>query len=491
MVREKALLADPSTQAAVQRVKAFNEHKQIYRDAALKEHILKQQLADLQRQLEGCRDIKIIQKTAMERLERTRPAGEPSPSPPTPSPPTPAIHCAIPECRGFLDTKSNICNVCDKPTCRECLQPIDGTKAAAHVCDEAILKENSLIRKQCKPCPKCGESISKTDGCDQMFCIRCKTAFSWNTGLLEKGRIHNPHYYELLRKENNGVIPGEPGHNPGCPDEDFERLSDGFYRALNSVPRDGKYRDHIREWHTRHHCLVRLHRHLDQVILPQTRQKITKCDFVTIRAEYSLGLITAEAWANKVFQISNKKKFFETILEIYETLQLVMRDVLNHFRRTSTEFMNNTFRWYVEEESQEQIARKKLEDCFKIKSQEQIARKKLEDCFNMFNNYITVFNERKETLNIMLIQAVALESRRLSVQLLSNSALRDEDYEFVEYVRPEVIKSAKRRKLDPEAAEQGPAEQGPAEQGPAEQGPAEREITASDFDDDDDDVIML
>ena len=35
-----------------------------------------------------------------------------------------------------------------------------------------------------------------------MFCIQCKTAFSWKTGQVEMGVIHNPHYFELLRQGN-------------------------------------------------------------------------------------------------------------------------------------------------------------------------------------------------------------------------------------------------------------------------------------------------
>jgi hypothetical protein len=53
-----------------------------------------------------------------------------------------------------------------------------------------------------------------------MFCIECHTAFSWNKGTIETGVIHNPHYYEFQRRNNNGIAPRNPGDVPcgGLPD---------------------------------------------------------------------------------------------------------------------------------------------------------------------------------------------------------------------------------------------------------------------------------
>ena len=50
--------------------------------------------------------------------------------------------------------------------------------------------------------------------CDQMWCIECKTAFSWSKGTVEVGIVHNPHYYQWMRQ--NGGMPRTDGMPPGA-----------------------------------------------------------------------------------------------------------------------------------------------------------------------------------------------------------------------------------------------------------------------------------
>ena len=103
--------------------------------------------------------------------------------------------CSRNGCNGFLSTAWK-CRACDGYTCKECHEP----KNDPHTCNPDTVKSVAQIKTDSKQCPKCSSLIFKTEGCDQMYCTNCHTAFSWKTGKIELGRIHNPHYYEYQRQ---------------------------------------------------------------------------------------------------------------------------------------------------------------------------------------------------------------------------------------------------------------------------------------------------
>ena len=107
-------------------------------------------------------------------------------------------------CRGFLSTQYK-CEICKIKTCPKCFE-IMGPEGAVeeHTCLKENIQSAELIRKETKPCPSCGTRISKINGCDQMWCVNCHQAFSWNTGEIDNGTVHNPHFYQYERAANNG-----------------------------------------------------------------------------------------------------------------------------------------------------------------------------------------------------------------------------------------------------------------------------------------------
>jgi len=106
--------------------------------------------------------------------------------------------CPMDHCRGFLSQQWK-CGVCDSKICNKCNEE----KIEDHECNPENVASMELLNKDTKPCPECGTMIHRYVGCPMMFCVECHCAWNWNTGLVEKGVIHNPHYYDFIRNGGN------------------------------------------------------------------------------------------------------------------------------------------------------------------------------------------------------------------------------------------------------------------------------------------------
>ena len=127
--------------------------------------------------------------------------------------PTNIHKCPTPECNGILNAEWQ-CILCKVTACSSCHEPVD--EEQEHKCNPDTIETIKMLKTDTKACPTCHTNIYKIDGCDQMWCVQCHTAFSWKTGNIET-KIHNPHYYEWMRKNSaNGVIPREMGDNQAC-----------------------------------------------------------------------------------------------------------------------------------------------------------------------------------------------------------------------------------------------------------------------------------
>lgn len=105
------------------------------------------------------------------------------------------IPCRAPVCRGFVSLADRHCGMCRAVHCTQCWEVRD----VGHLCDDGYVKTVDMLKRDSTSCPKCATMIFKTDGCNQMFCTQCHTAFDYRTGKVETGPVHNPHYFEWLR----------------------------------------------------------------------------------------------------------------------------------------------------------------------------------------------------------------------------------------------------------------------------------------------------
>jgi hypothetical protein len=112
--------------------------------------------------------------------------------------------CPAKDCKGFLSSAWK-CGLCHSWTCPDCHEWKGLLRDIEHTCDPEKLATAQLLDKEAKSCPKCGVPICKIEGCDQMWCTVCNTGFSWRTGKIADGPVHNPHYFEYLRRQ--GLTP--------------------------------------------------------------------------------------------------------------------------------------------------------------------------------------------------------------------------------------------------------------------------------------------
>ena len=172
------------------------------------------------------------------------------------------------------------------------------------------------IAEETKPCPTCKSRVFKTEGCDQMFCVRCHTAFSWNTGMIDKGRIHNPHYFEWLRQKRTAVI-REIGDIPcgGLPDWEFVQSKliqlDVFIPILSYLNMVYKTTEFIQNQEIRKYHVV------------QGRDEILN----KVAVDYMAEIITEQQWRNTIFQVERKKEINTEKRLVLDMMLAVLIDI--------------------------------------------------------------------------------------------------------------------------------------------------------------------
>jgi len=229
--------------------------------------------------------------------------------------------CTRDGCQGFLSTAWK-CGLCEWYSCAHCFVVKGQTHDVPHECKKEDLETAELIKKDCKPCPKCGEFIQKSSGCDQMFCISCQTPFSWTSGkIVTSGPIHNPHYYEWM-KRTGGAMPRNPADVP-C---------GGFPGAWELVrfPR-GVRREHANPFYEFH----RICQELQDISTRNFRTHFDNTSFTDINIKFLLGELEEKKWGQQLAIAEKKKKRDGEVQEIMGAFRMAAVELVNrvqHYR---------------------------------------------------------------------------------------------------------------------------------------------------------------
>ncbi len=270
--------------------------------------------------------------------------------------------CPGKNCNGFISNKY-VCGTCDIKVCGKCRQPKHDDD-----CDPNLVENVKLMKKDTKPCPKCTIPIFKISGCDQMWCVYCHTPFSWRTGEVVTGVVHNPHFYEWQRNENGGIAPRVPGDEPcGGP------LSIGkLYTKLQKLNIECQ-------------DIVNAHRvvnHIKDVSLRRSHPLVEfgEVDNTDLRISFLMNYITEKQWLktlkmrekkreknrcihlilrmfvntmDDLFRSMVRKRTIETIIGVYEQMLSLRKYVNQELNKIESRFNNKVpsieNNWYLEE----------------------------------------------------------------------------------------------------------------------------------------------
>jgi len=223
--------------------------------------------------------------------------------------------CTRDGCQGFLSTAWK-CGICEYYSCSKCFKNKTKKQDDPHECTKEDLETAELIKKDCKPCPNCGEFIMKTSGCSQMWCISCQTPWDWTTGkIVTNGIIHNPHYYEWM-KRNGGGAPRNPADIPcgGYPNMwELRKMPKGINTHISTK---------FYEFH-------RICQELQDISERGYRSHIDNATTTGINVKFLLGDFDEKRWGQNLAKTEKKRKRDNEVQEIFVAFRMVAVELIN------------------------------------------------------------------------------------------------------------------------------------------------------------------
>ena len=288
--------------------------------------------------------------------------------------------CPNTDCNGFLNEDFK-CILCSTSFCNKCLEKVNITshggesKTNNHTCDPEKVATYEMIKRECKPCPGCGEPISKINGCDQMWCTKCHVAFSWDTGKIDYGNVHNPHFIEWEKMQGKMMI-RQPGEIlcGGLPEphiinflserasltyrkfkrermDNYDKIpgddvnSKGFPRYSNfPVFKNTINQSRFFEWFADFIGNVSMFRAyvLDDYRFMCRRKDITR----EVRIKFLRNQISEKLFKSNVYRIRQKQAKDLDLLHIYELCYVVCVEQVNEIHRIILKLEEDIFCWY-------------------------------------------------------------------------------------------------------------------------------------------------
>lgn len=174
--------------------------------------------------------------------------------------------------------------------------------------------------------------------CDQMYCIKCHTAFSWRTGEIETRHIHNPEYFRYLR-ENGEFIPRNPGDIPhnGCNELPNYRALIGLCRTFYPTTYETRTHKHIDNKNTI--IISNMYRMKTHILhiqrIRNNELQLFENNLKQLRVLYILNRIDKNTFKRKIQMIYKKYDKDQKVLNVWNLIDIVLNEYLGKIAEIS------------------------------------------------------------------------------------------------------------------------------------------------------------
>ena len=249
--------------------------------------------------------------------------------------------CTDNDCKGFLSSGYK-CGLCNKFTCSKCNDLLGLDKNIEHTCDPDKVATIEFIKNDSRPCPKCGVNIHKIDGCNQMWCTNCNTAFDYRSGKIADGQVHNPHYFAWLARNPQAHPINQACNDLG--DTQIIRLLHRIPGRFNAVLRTTAPDTFPSDSHKFVYNVLILGREIEnygliteEIINPQghrtvithgqrTREIDVNEAYRILRVRYLSNQITREVWKSELQKTEKKINFHRSKSQLFDLFIQASRD---------------------------------------------------------------------------------------------------------------------------------------------------------------------
>jgi hypothetical protein len=160
-----------------------------------------------------------------------------------------------------------------------------------------------------------------------MWCTACNTGFNWRTGKIADGPIHNPHYFDWLRRQ--GRDPAADNRQPLTCEQDLDR------RIVQALGGRGQYVGPYRYTprskagaDTDDNYLLEVWRLRAEVADTYTREPNANEAYRKLRVQFMVGEITEEAWKVSLQKIEKDVNFSQAKRQVSELFAGASHDLI-------------------------------------------------------------------------------------------------------------------------------------------------------------------